>query len=575
MNGVRVGGDNRPRIVVCGDKMRSVIANDRDGNCFLAAPTIGTISRFDTTSQAYESNQTWKTGDEYVDQSIAFNRPISDNFHKAYHIFMDTNYPEASVPTLEITAARQSSPNKRAVITARNMSYTMGLSSNTPSRERPDYLLFGPADTLYPLNGNGYLVTRTKFPSNKAMYCTPSSGFASALPDTDLINLWSQTDSFYFNLGDYVDKEVGTGGFNPDVDIHIAVNYMIDFELKNGAYLQPTRNKFLFAGYAHTLDDDITPYYTIGMTYGSNSSERLYLQGQTALPDCMEGRAILYPSTYYARVITNDYGLNHVPDETNKAHALLHFDMVAKNVSGSGYIRSILPYVAVDTQNWFQDNNNSSVQIKLRYSWLAYAVAHQPDGDTQGNDRKFGMIYDNDAFRRPAHHTVSATGSGNYEDFIEYGNLVIGLHGYFQSGVTFYAYTKDDAQTQIRVSSIEILNDACTTSNYDLSTFNFIGQHSIVPTTPEAPYQHSPSSPTVHNSGLHIYTYTRQVLQAGSTISAHRAKLFSDIKIRYNGGRLYHLRVIKEPDSNTDAVRFRYWTVYADPKLEDPPVSTT
>jgi hypothetical protein len=163
---------------------------------------------------------------------------------------------------------------------------------------------------------------------------------------------------------------------------------------------------------------------------------------------------------------------------------------------------------------------------------------------------------------------------GEYVDFIEYGNLVIGLHGYLQSGVTFSVYTKDDAQTQIRVSSIEILNDACPTSTYDFSSLGFIGQHSIIPTTPEAPYQHNPGS-TVHNSGLRIYTYTSQVLEAGSTVAAHRAKLFSDIKIRYNGGRLYHLRVIKEPGTNTDAIRFRYWTVYADPKLEDPPSSTT
>jgi hypothetical protein len=572
MNGVRVGGDDRPRIVVCGDKMRSVMANDANGNGFMSAPTIGTISRFDTTYQESEANQTWKTGDEYVDQSIAFNRPISDNFHKAYHIFMNADYPEASIPTLEITAARQSPSNKRAVLTASNMSYSMGLSSNTSSRERPDYLLFGPAETLYPLNDTGYLVTRTTFPSNKAMYCSPSSGIASALPDTDLIYLWSQTDSFYFNLGDYVDKEVGTDGYNPDVDIHISVNYMIDFELKNGAYLQPTNKVFLFPD--QSLDNNLVPNHTIGMTYGSNSSERLYLQEQIVVPDCMEGRAKLYPHTYCASSITNDSGLNHVPDDTNKAHALLHFDMVAKNVSGGGYIRSILPYVAVDTQNWFNTNSNSSVKIKLRYSWLAYAVAHQPDGDTEGNNRKFGIIYDNDAFRRPEHHTVSATSMGEHVDFIEYGNLVIGLHGYLQSGVTFSVYTKDDVQTQIRVSSIEILNDACPTSTYDFSTFGFIGQHSIIPTTPEAPYQHSPGS-TVHNSGLRIYTYTSQVLQAGSTVAAHRAKLFSDIKIRYNGGRLYHLRVIKEPDTSTDAVHFRYWTVYADPKLEDPPSSTT
>ena len=567
MNGVRVGGDDRPRIVVCGDKMRSVIANDDNGNGFMSAPTIGTISRLDTTSQTSEVDQTWKTGGEYIDQSIAFNRPISDNFHKAYHIFMGENYPETSVPTLEITAARQSPSNKRAVITASNMSYSMGLSSNTSSLERPDYLLFGPAETFYPLNDPGSLVTLTTFPSNKAMYCSPISGSASALPDTDLIYLWSQTDSFNFNLGAYIDNEVGTGGHNPDVDIHISVDYMIDFELKNGAYLQYSRNMFLFVD--HTLDNKILPNYTIGMTGGSNSSERLYLQGQTILSDCMEGYAKLYPHTYYASVITNDSGLNHAPDETNKAHALLHFDMVAKNVTGGGYIKSILPYVAVDTQNWYNTNNDSSVKIKLRYSWLAYAVAHQPDGDTVGHDRNFGMIYDNDAFRRPEHHTVTSNGMGGYVDFIEYGNLVIGLHGYFQSGITFYAYTKDDVQTQIQVSSIEILNDACPTSTYDFSTYGFIGQHDIVPTTPEAPYQHSPDSPTVHNSGLKIYTYTNQVLQAGSTLSARRAKLFSDIKIRYNGGRLYHLRVIKEPDTTSEPVRFRYWTVDADPKLED------
>lgn len=596
MNGVRVGGDDRPRIVVCGDKMRSVMANDKNGNCFLSAPTIGTISRFDTTSYADELDQTWKTGDEYVDQSIAFNRAVSENFCKSHLLFTGAKYSDDNIPTIEFALPPNPSDAVQVVEgSASNMSYAIGLhydSSGSGSFNYPSTLIIGPAGTFSDANET-IIISRMNYPSGQGNYCYPSNGVKGSLPNYSYNNLRSQTD--FLNMCHSVNfpKEGGTDEnpyYSPDMDVHVSVNYLLDFEFKKSAIMMASNNKLSISGYSQETGV-ISP--TVGFTIGgigvSTGSEQLYNHGQVTT-NSLQGRAIAWPSTYAARVITNDKALNLEIGEDKHARALIHFDMVAKQVGNpnskygnSKYIYAILPYVGINTSNWVNFNgNDGSVKIKLKYSWLSYACANMPDGTKlsdeityENKNRTFGMIYDNDGFRRPEHHTVATTGSGEYVDFIEYGNLAIGLHGNFQSGVTFSVYTKDDAQTQIRVSSIEILNDACPTKDYDFSNFGFIGQHSIVPTTPEAPYQHSTSDPTVHNSGISIYTYTNQVLQAGSTVTSNRAKLFSDIKITYNGGRLYHLRVVKEPDTTNEPVRFRYWIVYADPKLEDPPASTT
>lgn len=458
-------------------KLKTVMVNTINCN-YLASPTISAF------------------GEEFaIDQCIALNRPLSDNFSQAIAVYTPNSISYSDRSTIEIKPIDHAYKREFDVVGHNKMIYG-NYGGIMYSEGYGGLVSIGPA-------GQGSRVSKINFPASPSSFATGSNG-SSGPQSTSSLYWYLHTDRVYASVGNTYSNDAAGRSSYPNIDMYASIDYLIDFKINNG----------IVSGDELVRVETTPGYYSMGAILPSGSDPNLN--------DLIDDIAA-NPKMCKMNLISSGSALDQKFHSDGAAKALVRTDLY-KAQANCSYVNVYCPTVGISVINFAYNSSypNMTMTIGLQYNMVIYGVANDP------SEKYYGMIADNDGYgRRMSKNTVWVSGSSNpYTTIISSTDFVIES---CVRSMNVASVTICSRNGNITASEIVVTSDAVYGSGGQNAS-SFIGKK------------------TYTNVTIGTDTHYQLTYYAAYELS-NGTRCCSDVQIKY-GAKLLRFTIIKEPNMN-------------------------